>query len=86
MTEDSLLALAAARRYGKNGNGRAIRKRARLSQREVGIAVGVSHASISNWESGAAAPHGEPGERWARLLDSLLAQEIAAEAGRPQTV
>ena len=80
MTKEALLGIAAARRYAQSGTGLVIRKRARLSQREVGAAVGTSGQSIGNWETGVSAPRGEAAIRWAELLDSLVEQERTAVA------
>lgn len=80
MTKEALLGVAAARRYAQSGAGLAIRKRARLSQREVGAVVGTTGQSIGNWETGVSAPRGEAAIRWAELLDALVEQERAANA------
>jgi transcriptional regulator with XRE-family HTH domain len=44
------------------------RKRKGLSTSQVGERVGVSHQSISNWETGARTPNEERLQAWARAL------------------
>ncbi|GAA2347207.1 helix-turn-helix transcriptional regulator [Dactylosporangium salmoneum] len=78
MTKEALLGVAAARRYAKDGTGREIRKRARLSMREVAATIGVSSPTLSNWEIGLTAPHGGPAVKWAELLGALVEQECIA--------
>lgn len=85
MTHEGLLSLVAARRYAKNGTGKAIRERAGLSMSAVGRATGVTGQTVKNWESGANQPTGVSGTLWAQFLDALAAQERAAAAETAET-
>ncbi len=79
-THDALV-LARGRQWAADGTARAIREFARLSQRDVGGTVGVSHGAICLWELGQRVPRGEAGLRYARLLVALV--EANGKAGMP---
>jgi transcriptional regulator with XRE-family HTH domain len=65
-------------RRAKNRNGlppyaerRQIRTNARVSMRDLGDAVGVSHVAIAHWEAGQNPRKPEHLERYKRALDGL---------------
>lgn len=53
---------------------RHLREEARLSLRDVGEALGVSHAAIARYEAGERAPRGAIAERYAAFLRALARQ------------
>ena len=53
MTVSALLERVRARRLPPPAERRRLREAAGLSLRDVGEAVGVSHAAVSRWERGA---------------------------------
>jgi hypothetical protein len=50
---------------------RLIRKRARVSMRELGAAIGVSHVAIARWEAGAEPANPEHVAAYGRILAGL---------------
>src|SRR4051812_48632244 len=54
---------------------RAARKVARVSQRELGTALGVNHSYVSEVESGARAPF--PAVHWAAIVKALPGATMA---------
>lgn len=69
--ESDLRDLAWVRALCAGGHVRAIRHRARLSQRELGVAVHVSPETIHRWESGAGMPSGKRAIAYARALRAV---------------
>lgn len=69
-TEEAL-AVVRVRTWLISGRARDIRKRAGLSQADVGRAIGTDGPQISRWESGKAVPYFDSALRLARLLDGL---------------
>jgi DNA-binding transcriptional regulator YiaG len=65
------LKLAEARRFSATGQGRRLRVAARLSEGDVGRAIGTSHANVSRWENGERQPSSEEGVRWGQFIRSL---------------
>jgi DNA-binding transcriptional regulator YiaG len=65
------LQLAEARRFSATGEGRRLRLAARLSEGDVGRAIGTSHANVSRWENGDRQPSSEEGVRWGQFMRSL---------------
>jgi DNA-binding transcriptional regulator YiaG len=63
--------IARARRLVKSGQARAIRKAARLSQRELAEGAGVTRVAVSKWEAGERLPRGESAVKLVLLLDEL---------------
>ncbi len=65
------LALSHARRTltDRPDTVRNLRKKALLTQAEVGAALGVTHAAISQWESGNRVPRGDQAVRLLQLLE-----------------
>lgn len=55
--EEQTLAVARIRSWLRSGRARMIRRRAAMSQEEVGRAVGSDASQISRWEHGVAVPH-----------------------------
>lgn len=68
---DGLLLRSEGRLAVESGRAREIRLRARLSQEELGSAVGVSAACVCRWEAGERLPRGRTAERLAGLLRLL---------------
>jgi transcriptional regulator with XRE-family HTH domain len=77
---EEALAIARVRSWLRSGRAREIRKRAGLSQSDVGGAVGTDHAQVSRWESGKSAPVRGSVLRLAALYDEL--EEIARKEER----
>ncbi len=50
---------------------RAIRRKAGVSQDEVGAACGVSRATVSHWETGVSSPRGEYLRLYVAALDVM---------------
>ncbi len=72
---DDVLALGRIRRrLPEPAVRRLLRERARLSQREVGRALGVDAPTVSRWESGHRTPSGSLLEGYVALLDRLAAE------------
>ncbi len=63
--------LATARTYSATGQGRSIRIRARLSQRDIARAIGSTEPVICRWETGQRMPSGEAAVKWAELLNQI---------------
>jgi DNA-binding transcriptional regulator YiaG len=68
-SDELLDRVRALRRLPSPAERRRIRERARVSLRDMAAAVGVTHASIRNWEAGAT-PR-EHRAAYARLLEEL---------------
>jgi DNA-binding XRE family transcriptional regulator len=66
-----LLLIAEARAAAANGTGRRAREDARLTQREVASACGVSPKTVAMWETGQRTPFGDPALEYGRLLRQL---------------
>lgn len=82
-TPSRTLRLASARRALADGEAVRLRQAAGLSRPEIANACGVAASTIWRWESGSRLPQGEPGVRYARLLDQLRkAEQQYASAGR----
>lgn len=60
--------LVAAVRYGKNGNGRRIRERAKVQQQEMAQRIGVTTSCLWRWEYGKRRPRDEGAVKWAQEL------------------
>lgn len=79
MNADDAIIIAQVRLWLRTGQARAIRTAARLSQAEVGAAVGTDMSQISRWESGRIVPGRESCLALARLYATLLA--LTGQAG-----
>jgi transcriptional regulator with XRE-family HTH domain len=77
MTPRDTVAIAKVRRMLADGTARARREEARITQTEMACALGVTHATISRWESGDRVPLTRYALAYASLLD-LLGDEVAA--------
>jgi DNA-binding XRE family transcriptional regulator len=66
-----LLIITEARAAASDGTARRAREDARLAQREVGEACGVSPKTIAMWETGQRKPSGLPALAYGRLLRDL---------------
>ena len=66
-----LLLIAEARAAAANGTARRAREDARLTQREIGDACGVSATTVAMWETGQRNPFGTPALEYGRLLRQL---------------
>jgi DNA-binding transcriptional regulator YiaG len=78
-TKEALL-LSRVRALAASGEAREIRRRAKLTQAEVGDACRVADATISRWEKGLRAPRGQAALRYARLLVELREDSGHAKA------
>lgn len=76
MTTDRLLAIVRGRRLAASGVGRGVREAARLSQADIGDALGVARQAVWQWEDGRRILNGEHAIAYAELIEAL-----AAEAG-----
>lgn len=63
--------LARVKAMATNGEARAIREHARLSLRDVGLAVGVDGSTVGKWERGQRVPQGDASWRYAELIARL---------------
>jgi transcriptional regulator with XRE-family HTH domain len=80
---DEALAVTRARSWLRSGKAKAIRKRAGLSQADVGGAVGTGGPQISRWESGVYVPTRSSALKLAILyeqLEEIIREEEAATA------
>lgn len=68
---DEAALIAWVRQAAASGHGRAIRQKARLSQAEMGRALGVTHAAVNGWETGRRSPSGAVALRYGELLRTL---------------
>lgn len=66
------VALARVRHLLVTGTARQVRLSAEVSQVEIARAIGVTHASISNWENGIRKPRGDAAIRYLAVLDGLM--------------
>lgn len=66
------VALARVRHLVATGTAKHVRLSAGVSQEEIARAIGVTHASISNWENGIRKPHGHAALRFLAVLDGLM--------------
>jgi DNA-binding transcriptional regulator YiaG len=71
--EQVLTRLTAARRMARDGTGRRVRQTVGASLAEIGRAVGVSAASVCQWERGRFVPSGERAVRYWMVIRSLAA-------------
>jgi len=55
----------------RSGRAREAREATRAAQREIALALGVTRAAVSHWESGRSAPSAEHALAYRRLLDRL---------------
>jgi DNA-binding transcriptional regulator YiaG len=78
MEPNDVLLLARARQACESDLALTIRRRARLSQAEIGATVGVSTAAVSRWETGRRVPRGKAAQRYAHLL-AALAKRLGVE-------
>ena len=76
---EEAIAIARVRSWLRTGRARTIRERARLSQAEVGAAIGTDGPQMSRWEAGKAEPRRGSALKLAVLLDRL--DEIGREEG-----
>lgn len=65
-----------------DGRATAIRQNAKLSLRDIGLAVGVDGSTVGKWERGTRVPRGDAAWRFADLLlrlEKAHPTEVAAE-------
>ena len=65
--------LSKIRRLTANGSAKAIRMAADVSLPEISDELDIPYSTLWRWENGQRTPHGEPAERYADLLDRLVA-------------
>lgn len=63
--------LARVKAMAASGEARRVRLAARLSLRDVGLAVGVDQSTVSKWEAGDRVPRGDAAWRYADLIERL---------------
>lgn len=68
---DEALAIARVRSWLRTGRARQIRERARVSQADLGHAIGSDGPQISRWEAGKAQPRRDYALKLAALLAEL---------------
>jgi transcriptional regulator with XRE-family HTH domain len=78
---EEALTIARVRSWLRSGRAREIRKRAGLSQSDVGGAVGTDHAQVSRWEGGKSAPVRGSVLRLAALYEELERLAETEETG-----
>jgi DNA-binding transcriptional regulator YiaG len=66
-----LLIIAEAREAADSGTARAARTGARLTQREIGSACGVSAKTVAMWETGQRTPQGAAALAYGKVLREL---------------
>ena len=71
MKAADLMLLVQVRESCQSGAARAARENARLTQREIGAACGVSARAVAFWESGRRTPTGPPALEYGKLLAKL---------------
>jgi DNA-binding transcriptional regulator YiaG len=82
---DQVAALARLRRMLESGQAEALRKRVRLSRREMARMLSVEHTSIWRWETEPSMPRDKDvALAWLELLDELADEpaEDSEENGR----
>lgn len=70
--------LARVKTMAADGRARQVRLDARLSLRDVGLAVGVDTSTVGRWERGERIPRGDAAWRYADLIDRLGRQQVAS--------
>lgn len=75
MSNEELIARCRARRTLRDtpALARALRKEAGLTLVEVAATLGVSHATVSRWETGQRVPRGDDAQRYLDLLRKAAA-------------
>jgi DNA-binding XRE family transcriptional regulator len=73
MRSADLILIAEARKAAADGSARRARQNARLTQVEVGKAIGVSGAAVAMYETGQRVPPTEVALAYGRLLRDLAA-------------
>jgi transcriptional regulator with XRE-family HTH domain len=73
-TIDEVLERAHATRLPTPEGRRALRIAARLTQSDVGEAIGVDRASVARYEAGRRSPRGDVRRRYAELLERLAGE------------
>jgi DNA-binding transcriptional regulator YiaG len=71
MAEKTAVEIARIREMAANGQARAIRERARLSQADIAGDINVDSGTIARWEAGIRSPRGTAALRYGRLLQEL---------------
>lgn len=82
MARDDVLRLAQVRQATASGAARELRISARLSRSEAAEFCGVDQSTIWRWENAQRTPRGAAALRYARLLETLAAQQ----SGRAEAV
>jgi DNA-binding transcriptional regulator YiaG len=73
-----ITALAEIRQLASSGDARRIRETHDIRLREMADDIGVSHPTLSRWETGQRRPHGQAAEIWHRRLFQLQRMSGAA--------
>ena len=63
--------LATVKAMAADGSARRVRIAARLSLRDVALAVGVNTSTVGKWETGTRVPRGDAAWRYADLITRL---------------
>lgn len=86
MKQRDLERLSAVRVACRNGQARAIRVNAGLTQDEIAQTVRRSQTTVALWESGQRVPRGEAALRYADVLESLSKPPVVIIAARAEIV
>lgn len=70
--------LATVKAMAADGRAKAVRRAARLSLRDVGMAVGVDTSTVGKWERGQRVPTGDAAWRYADLITRLQRSQTRA--------
>lgn len=74
--------LARVKAMAASGEAKRVRTDARLSMRDVAMAVGVDTSTVCKWEAGTRVPRGDAAWRYAELIDGLARRTAASGASR----
>lgn len=83
MTPDDLFRVSSVRHLAACGRARAIRKKRRISLRELASAIGTTPSTLSRWENGRTTPRGAAALRWADALGFRAADEEVTQCPAP---
>jgi len=83
MNTEQMILAAAGRRAAETGEGRQLRRAARVGLREGAGTIGVDPATFSRWERGLTVPTGDRAVRYGRLL-RLWLDLLPAEYPEPE--
>jgi DNA-binding XRE family transcriptional regulator len=71
LKRDDIALVSEGRAAAEEGLGRVLRRRARLSQRQMALLVGVSQPTIQRWETGKSQPSPTQAVAYTRALREI---------------